>query len=375
MDYTAKKSLEIFSELCGERKFANVRIVTTDWDGVDEYEGETREKALSERYFKHLIDGGAKMFRHDGALQSAQSIVSGLIEQSPVTLKMQEELGTGRALGNTSAGAVIMREMKEMQKEHEVRMQTLKDEMDRESKDMRDQLEAERRELVKRMAQIQEDSNRLEETRLAPHTPDLGNTSSENVNATIPGRDRHPQGRDTPNLRLGGEQLRAFVPALGLILAKRHLNTRGVLLGLLGILVLWNKGGLYRMYRSWLYGGGITWPPVLDWFSGGVWPDLMLSTGVNRDEQAALGPVDDSPTEGQSEPPCGSSDTTPMIVSPPIGHTVDREIPSTAFSVEEKDEDDDMKENQMPGSWCPQYHDPPPVSHSPRSDALPDSRL
>jgi len=173
MDYTAKKSLEIFSELCGERNFANVRIVTTDWDGVDEYEGEAREKALSKRYFNHLIDGGAKMFRHDGALDSAQSIVSGLIEQPPVTLKMQEELDTGRALGNTSAGAVVMREMKEMQKKHEVWMQTLKDEMEQESKDMRDHLEAEHRKLVKRMAQIQEDSKRLEETRLAPHTPEV----------------------------------------------------------------------------------------------------------------------------------------------------------------------------------------------------------
>ena len=59
MDY---KSLEIFSELCGERNFANVRFVTIiDWGGVDEKEGEHREKALSKRYFKHLIDGGAKM--------------------------------------------------------------------------------------------------------------------------------------------------------------------------------------------------------------------------------------------------------------------------------------------------------------------------
>ena len=164
MDYMAKKNLEIFSELCGQQNFTNVRIVTTDWGVVDEDEGNKREKALSKRYFKHLIDGGAKMFRHIQGRQSACSIVSELIQQPPVTLKIQEELNAGRALGNTSAGAVIMRAMEEMQKEHDMRMQTLKNDMDRESKDVRDQLEAERRELERQMAKVQDDRKRLEET-------------------------------------------------------------------------------------------------------------------------------------------------------------------------------------------------------------------
>jgi len=90
--------------------------------------------------------------------------VSELIQQPPVTLKIQEELNAGRALGNTSAGAVIMRAMEEMQKEHDMRMQTLKNDMDRESKDVRDQLEAERRELERQMAKVQDDRKRLEET-------------------------------------------------------------------------------------------------------------------------------------------------------------------------------------------------------------------
>jgi len=151
MDYMAKKSLEIFGELCGERNFANVRIVTTDWDGVDENEGETREKELSKKYFMHLIDGGAKMFRHDGELKSAQSIMSELIQQLPVMLKIQVELDGGSALGNTSAGAVIM---KGMQRE----WIDLKDEMGRESKDM---------------AKVENDWKRLQETNMVrqPRNP------------------------------------------------------------------------------------------------------------------------------------------------------------------------------------------------------------
>jgi len=366
MDYTAKKSLEIFSELCGERNFANVRIVTTDWDGVDEYEGEAREKALSKRYFKHLIDGGAKMFRHDGALDSAQSIVSGLIEQPPVTLKMQEELDTGRALGNTSAGAVIMREMKEMQKEHEMRMQTLKDEMEQESKDVRDQLEAERQELVKRMAQIQEDSNRLEETRMAreSHTPDLGNTSSESVNATIPGpsslrrRDRHPQGRETPSNTRFRWELLPLVPAsvLGLTLTKRYVKISGVLLSLLGVMFFLTRRELYGMYRPWLYGGGITRPLVSDRPSGGVWPEIP---------DAASGPVGDTSTEGQSEHPYGSSGTTRITVSTHIGNIFSGGISRTAFALEEEGK---------PWSWWSDRITRAPVSHRPSRGVLPDSR-
>ena len=67
------------------------------------------------------------MFRHDEELKSARSIMSELVQQLPVTLKIQEELDAGCALGNTSAGAVIM---KGLQKE----WIDLKDEMGRESK-------------------------------------------------------------------------------------------------------------------------------------------------------------------------------------------------------------------------------------------------
>ena len=165
MDYTAKKSLEIFSELCGERNFANVRILTTDWDGVDEYEGETREKALSKIYFKHLIDGGAEMFRHDGP-ESAQSIMSGLIQRPPVTLKIQEELNVSKVLGNTSAGAVIMKGMKQERMDLKVEM---------ESKGTRDPLEAERG-----MTKVRDDWKRLQETSMVQQ-PHIGKKSPEDL--------------------------------------------------------------------------------------------------------------------------------------------------------------------------------------------------
>jgi len=162
MDYTAKKTLEIFSQLCGDANFANVGIVTTHWSIVGRVDGENRENALRKTYFKHLIDGGAKMFRHNGGAESAKSIVSEFVQKPAVTLKIQKELNAHRALADTSAGAVIMKEMKEMDKEHRKRMQDLKEEVERESEDMRAEFEAERRQLAEQIAQIQEDQNRLQ---------------------------------------------------------------------------------------------------------------------------------------------------------------------------------------------------------------------
>ena len=162
MDYSAKKTLVVFSELCGDANFANVGIVTTHWSVASKGEDEDRERVLRKTYFKHLIDGGAKMFRHDGGAESAKSIVSEFVHKPPVTLKIQEELNAHRALADTSAGGVIMKEMKEMEKEHKERMQDLKEEMAQESEVMRAELEAKRRQLEKQIAQIQEDQNRLQ---------------------------------------------------------------------------------------------------------------------------------------------------------------------------------------------------------------------
>jgi len=162
MDYKAKKTLEIFSELCGDANFANVGIVTTHWSIVGRVDGENRENAFRKTYFKHLIDGGAKMFRHDGGAESAKSIVSEFVQKPAVTLKIQKELNAHRALADTSAGAVIMKEMKEMEKEHRKRMQDLKEEVERESEDMRAEFEAERRQLAEQIAQMQEDQHRLQ---------------------------------------------------------------------------------------------------------------------------------------------------------------------------------------------------------------------
>lgn len=111
-----KKNLRVFRELCGNDVLDNVCLVTTNWDSVDQSLGSTREAELANNLFKLLIDGGAKTMRHDKGLVSAESIISTLVHKAPVTLKIQTELNEGKTLGDTSAGSVIIEEMKVLQK-------------------------------------------------------------------------------------------------------------------------------------------------------------------------------------------------------------------------------------------------------------------
>jgi hypothetical protein len=74
-------------------------------------EGNDRETALANGAFKPLIDAGAKLLRHDKELESVQSIMSELIHTTPMMMNIQEELNAGRALGDISAGAVIIEEI------------------------------------------------------------------------------------------------------------------------------------------------------------------------------------------------------------------------------------------------------------------------
>ena len=165
----AKKNLRMFRELCGEDNFKNVRIVTTNWKHVDDSEGNRREAALARGAFKPLIDGGAEMIRQDKGLESARLIISGLIKKTPVTLKIQAELSAGSTLGDTSAGAVIIEEMKELQKKHEKEMDELKKELEEavntNDEQWKAELAEERRKLEELMARAGQDRKILQMAR------------------------------------------------------------------------------------------------------------------------------------------------------------------------------------------------------------------
>ena len=168
----AKKNLRMFRELCGDGNLKNVRIVTTYWSTVDKQEGTSRQTDLANGAYKLLIEGGARLMAYDQELESAQQIVSELMQQTPVKLKIQEELDAGRVLADTSAGGVIMEEMKEVKQKHNKEMEDLKKEMEdavmENNEDLEAELAEERRKLQKEMAQMEEDRQRMGGLRIAP---------------------------------------------------------------------------------------------------------------------------------------------------------------------------------------------------------------
>jgi len=171
MGGAAKKNLRVFREICGDEKLGHVRIVTTYWNLVDEKQANSRQVALAEGAFKPLIKEGAELCRHDKGLESAQLIISQLIHQTPIEMKIQEELNEGRTLGDTSAGAVIVEEMKELKKKHDKEVEGLKKELEDASmandEELRSELAEECRKLEEMMARAEEDRKTLQN----PWTP------------------------------------------------------------------------------------------------------------------------------------------------------------------------------------------------------------
>jgi len=126
----ARKNLWMFRELCGDDNLKHICIVMTHWEHVKQEDGKHHEVKLAKGSFGPIIKHGAKMLAHDGGLDSARFTVSQIIQMVPVKLKIQMELDNGQVLGDTSAGAVILEEMKDMQKKHKQEMEDLVKELE-----------------------------------------------------------------------------------------------------------------------------------------------------------------------------------------------------------------------------------------------------
>ena len=177
----AKKNLRMFRKLCGDGALKNVVITTTNWNRVSQEEGARREGELrqSENFFKPLIDAGAQLARHDSGRASAQSIMSHLLNGTPVPLQIQDEILGGKDLVETSAGFELTEYMQKLEKRHRKELRDLRVELEEASqaKDEALQLElkAEREELEAMMVKVQEDRARLANAVIKAKQGALGN--------------------------------------------------------------------------------------------------------------------------------------------------------------------------------------------------------
>lgn len=112
--------MEMFKAICGKNALSNVVILTTYWDRVTEEEGAGREIELleSEALFKQFTSEGAISMRND-RLKDGIHFIEHLLRKSPVSLQILDEMNSGKTLADTSAGSILLGELKTVIKKHE----------------------------------------------------------------------------------------------------------------------------------------------------------------------------------------------------------------------------------------------------------------
>ena len=153
----------MFRKLCGELTLKNVVLVTNMW-GIDSQDiNESREKELSDKFLKSVLDKGSQMVRHHNTTESAHDIIRRIVENHPVVLQIQRELvDEGKDISNTAAGETINQELKELISKHQAELKDLREEMTQALKEkdgeMKQKLEETKRDLEEKVEKIKKAS-------------------------------------------------------------------------------------------------------------------------------------------------------------------------------------------------------------------------
>ncbi|KAK7685279.1 hypothetical protein QCA50_011642 [Cerrena zonata] len=129
MTGVSRRNFLMFRKLCGDATLSSVTLVTNMWGLVPEGVAVEREKELASNslLFKPVLDGGARMVRHDNTLNSARRILEHYVGKGTVTLQIQDEVVTrGLQLEQTAAGAELeaekRKELEEAKRKQEEEM-------------------------------------------------------------------------------------------------------------------------------------------------------------------------------------------------------------------------------------------------------------
>jgi len=163
------RNFNMFRKLCGDNSLQNVVVVTNMWGEVDPQIGNDREAELMREdiFFKPVLEGGAKMARHQNTAPSAEDIVRLILGNQPLPLRIQEELVDEHMdISETEAGEELNREINAQIRKHQEEMRLLKEEMEQAIKVMDEQtrreLEIETKKMQREIERFQNDARRLE---------------------------------------------------------------------------------------------------------------------------------------------------------------------------------------------------------------------
>ena len=167
----AVRDILMFRRLCGEAALKNVIIVTNMWGEVKAGVGEAREAELmrNEKFYKPVLDWGARMARHDDTSLSAETIIKLLLNNpNPrLPLHIQDELVTqGKTIEETAAAEELDWPLKEHLKNYEREKQDLLEFVQQVAKDRDEEtkkvLEIKTKSMEKQLEKFRNDSRRLE---------------------------------------------------------------------------------------------------------------------------------------------------------------------------------------------------------------------
>ncbi|KAG0705709.1 hypothetical protein DFH29DRAFT_996582 [Suillus ampliporus] len=163
MGDTSKRNFTIFRELCGESSLKNVLIVTNMWSEVKRETGEARESELAskDKFFKPVLEKGARLLRHEGTLESAHTILHYLINSHPAALRIQQEIvDEHKPIEKTAAGSELRRDLEEQAEHYREEIRNIREDMAA----MRVKDEETRAELQEELEKKQQECIRIEQT-------------------------------------------------------------------------------------------------------------------------------------------------------------------------------------------------------------------
>ncbi|GLB39679.1 putative 50S ribosome-binding GTPase [Lyophyllum shimeji] len=118
---TARRNLEMFRHICGDRALQKVILGTTKWGRVDMGECRSHEEELTNAHWKGMIEKGSQVRRFDRTQQSAQEFVRTILANHAAIhlLQITEEMALERKIiPETKAGKELrytLRQVLEMQ--------------------------------------------------------------------------------------------------------------------------------------------------------------------------------------------------------------------------------------------------------------------
>ena len=166
------RNFRMFRQLCGDSTLKNVILVTNMWGKVKQDVGEARERELIDTYFKAALDKGAQLVRHHDTIQSSHDIVRRIMKNDPTAFQIQRELvDEGKGIDDTAAGVAVTAEVNRLIRRHEAEVKALREELrhalENRDEETRVELEKETRELkeqVKNMrAELETMASKYEE--------------------------------------------------------------------------------------------------------------------------------------------------------------------------------------------------------------------